>query len=85
VIVDEYSRYTWIIFLAKKKETVDEIISLIKQCERLYNLNVRQLRSDHGTEFKNSTLQDYCYENGILQNFSTTRTPQQNGVAERRN
>ena len=81
VIVDEFSRYSWIIFLAKKKETADEIISLIKQCERLYNLKVIKLRSDHGTEFKNSTLQDYCNEYGILQNFSATRTPKQNGVS----
>ena len=85
VIVDEYSRYTWVIPLAKKKEAAAEIISLIKQCERLYNKKVRQLRSDHDTEFKNFTLQDYCKDVGIFQNFSATRTPQQNGVAERRN
>ena len=65
VIVDEYSRYTWVIFLAKKKDAADEIISLIKQCERIYNKKVRQLRSDHGTEFKNFMLQNYCDEVGI--------------------
>ena len=85
VIVDEYSRYTWVIPLAKKKEAAAEIISLIKQCERLYNKKVWQLIIDHGTEFKNFTLQDYCKDVGIFQNFSATRTPQQNGVAERRN
>ncbi|KAJ9566501.1 hypothetical protein OSB04_002467 [Centaurea solstitialis] len=43
------------------------------------------LRSDHGTEFKNSTLETFFDEKGIYQNFSSVRTPQQNGVAERRN
>nr|KAJ0216932.1 hypothetical protein LSAT_V11C300102190 [Lactuca sativa] len=49
------------------------------------SLKVKQLRSDHGTEFRNSTLEVFCDHKGIGQNFSGPRTPQQNGVAERRN
>ncbi|KAJ9538188.1 hypothetical protein OSB04_030921 [Centaurea solstitialis] len=45
----------------------------------------RSIRSDHGTEFKNSTLETFFDQKGISQNFSSVRTPQQNGVAERRN
>ena len=52
--------------------------------EVLNNLTVRSIRSDHGTEFKNSDLDQFFEEKGISQNFSTVRTPQQNGVAERR-
>nr|KAJ0216892.1 hypothetical protein LSAT_V11C300128750 [Lactuca sativa] len=51
----------------------------------LTGLKVKQLRSDHGTEFRNSTLEEFCDHKGIGQNFSAPRTPQQNGVAERRN
>ena len=85
VIVDEYSRYTWVFFLRSKSDTPDEIISFVKKIETLNNLIVRSIRSDHGTEFKNSGLDEFFENKGIYQNFSTIRTPQQNGVAERRN
>ena len=57
----------------------------MKKAEVLYKLPVRQLRSDNGTEFKNFTLNSFCDEKGISQCYSAARTPQQNGVAERRN
>ena len=49
------------------------------------NRTVKQLRSDHGTEFRNHTVETFCSDLGISQNFSAVRTPEQNGVAERRN
>ena len=53
--------------------------------ETVNNLIVRSIKSDHGTEFKNSTLDEFFKNKGISQNFSILRTPQQNGVVERRN
>ncbi|KAJ9561416.1 hypothetical protein OSB04_006576 [Centaurea solstitialis] len=85
VIVDEYSRYTWVFFLRSKSDAPKEIILFVRKMERLNNLTVRSIRSDHGTEFKNSTLETFFEQKGISQNFSSVRTPQQNGVAERRN
>ncbi|KAJ9565666.1 hypothetical protein OSB04_001632 [Centaurea solstitialis] len=85
VIVDEYSRYTWVFFLRSKSDAPEEIILFVRKTERLNNLTVRSIRSDHGTEFKNSTLETFFDQKGISQNFSSVRTPQQNGVAERRN
>ncbi|KAJ9542546.1 hypothetical protein OSB04_029052 [Centaurea solstitialis] len=85
VIVDEYSRYTWVFFLRAKSDAPEEIILFVRKMERLNNLTVRSIRSDHGTEFKNSTLETFFEQKGITQNFSSVRTPQQNGVAERRN
>nr|KAJ0204837.1 hypothetical protein LSAT_V11C500258600 [Lactuca sativa] len=85
VIVDEFTRFTWVVFLKKKSHVAQEIISLIRKNETLIGLKVKQLRSDHGTEFRNSTLEEFCDHKGIGQNFSAPRTPQQNGVAERRN
>ncbi|KAI3770443.1 hypothetical protein L6452_01576 [Arctium lappa] len=85
VIVDEYSRYTWVIFLRCKSDTPEELISFVKKREVLNNLTVRSIRSDHGTEFKNSSLNNFFENKGISHNFSSVRTPQQNGVAERRN
>ncbi|KAJ9567585.1 hypothetical protein OSB04_003551 [Centaurea solstitialis] len=85
VIVDEYSRYTWVFFLRSKSDAPEEIILFVRKMERLNNLTVRSIRSDHETEFKNSTLETFFDQKGISQNFSSVRTPQQNGVAERRN
>ena len=48
-------------------------------------LNIVSLRSYHGGEFQNESLEMFCEENGIHHNFSTLRTPQQNGVMERKN
>ncbi|KAJ9566903.1 hypothetical protein OSB04_002869 [Centaurea solstitialis] len=85
VIVDEYSRYTWVFFLRSKSDAPEEIIMFVRKMERLNNLTVRSIRSDHEIEFKNSTLETFFDQKGISQNFSSVRTPQQNGVAERRN
>ncbi|KAJ9544936.1 hypothetical protein OSB04_024643 [Centaurea solstitialis] len=85
VIVDEYSRYTWVFFLRAKSDAPEEIILFVRKMEKLNNLIVRSIRSDHGTEFKNSTLETFFEQKGISQNFSSVRTPLQNGVAERRN
>ena len=43
------------------------------------------MRSDHGREFKNIDFEEYCNEHGINHNFSTPKTPQQNGTVERKN
>nr|KAJ0217090.1 hypothetical protein LSAT_V11C300105640 [Lactuca sativa] len=85
VIVDEFTRFTWVVFLKKKSHAAQEIISLIRKNKTLTGLKVKQLRSDHGTEFRNSTLEEFCDHKGIGQNFSAPRTPQQNGVAKRIN
>ena len=57
----------------------------MKKIELEANLPVRLIRSDNGTEFKNSVLNDFCTEKGISRQFSAPRTPQQNGVVERKN
>ncbi|KAJ9553033.1 hypothetical protein OSB04_017078 [Centaurea solstitialis] len=53
--------------------------------ENKTNLKVKVIRSDNGTEFKNADLNSFCEEKGIERQYSTPRTPEQNGVAERRN
>ncbi|KAI3685467.1 hypothetical protein L6452_34711 [Arctium lappa] len=85
VIIDEFTRYTWVFFLRYKSDTTKEIINFIKKSEVLNGQLVRSVRSDNGTEFKNSMLDDFFNEKGISQNFSAVRTPQQNDVVERKN
>nr|GFA17503.1 hypothetical protein [Tanacetum cinerariifolium] len=85
VIVVDYSRYTWVFFLHSKDEASEVIISFIKKTQVNLQLHVQRVRTDNGTEFKNKTLAKFFDEVGITEQFSAARTPQQNGVVERRN
>nr|GEZ30558.1 retrovirus-related Pol polyprotein from transposon TNT 1-94 [Tanacetum cinerariifolium] len=85
VVVDDYSRYTWVFFLHSKDEASDVIISFIKKTQVDLQLQAQCVRTDDGTEFKNKTLAKFFDEVGITQQFFTARTPQQNDVVERRN
>ena len=60
VIVDEFSRYTWVYFLRRKSDAADKIISFIKRMETLNSILVKELRSDNGTEFRNQKLECFC-------------------------
>ncbi|GJT06616.1 retrovirus-related pol polyprotein from transposon TNT 1-94 [Tanacetum coccineum] len=68
-----------------ENEASEVIISLIKKTQVNLQLQVQRVRTDNGTEFKNKTLAKFFDEVGITQQFSAARTPQQNGVVERRN
>jgi len=48
-------------------------------------LNIVSIKSDHGGEFQNESFENFCEENGIYHNFFAPRTPQHNGVVERKN
>nr|GFA82773.1 hypothetical protein [Tanacetum cinerariifolium] len=85
VVVDDYSRYIWVFFLHSKDEAFEVIISFIKKTQVNLQLQVQRVRIDNGTEFKNKTLAKFFDEVGITQQFAAARTPQQNGVVERRN
>ncbi|KAJ9553048.1 hypothetical protein OSB04_017093 [Centaurea solstitialis] len=85
VIVDDYSRFTWIFFLRTKNETSGLIKPFVIRVENKTNLKVKVIRSDNGTKFKNDDLNNFCEEKGIERQYSALRTPQHNGVAERRN
>ncbi|CAJ2670589.1 unnamed protein product [Trifolium pratense] len=85
VVVDDFSRYTWINFIKKKSETFDVFKDLCIQLQREKNNVVLRIRSDHGKEFENSSFSDFCASEGIIHEFSSPITPQQNGVVERKN
>ncbi|GJV38938.1 retrovirus-related pol polyprotein from transposon TNT 1-94 [Tanacetum coccineum] len=85
VIVDDFSRYTWVYFLRSKDETPEIIKKFIAQAQLNYKAKVCKIRTDNGTEFKNTSLKAHYEKLGIMQQFSIARTPQQNGVVERCN
>ncbi|GJR61472.1 putative ribonuclease H-like domain-containing protein [Tanacetum coccineum] len=85
VITDDCTRFSWVFFLASKDETSGILQTFIRQIENQLNHRVKIIRSDNGTEFKNRDMLEFCGNKGIKQEYSTARTPQQNGVAERMN
>nr|GFC67437.1 putative ribonuclease H-like domain-containing protein [Tanacetum cinerariifolium] len=84
-LTDDFSRFTWTLFLKTKDETSGILRNFITEIENLNELRVKIIRCDNGGEFKNKEMNDFCSGKGIKREFSNARTPQQNGVAERRN
>ncbi|GJW87198.1 putative ribonuclease H-like domain-containing protein [Tanacetum coccineum] len=85
VVTDDYSRFTWVFFLATMDETSGILKSFITGIENLVDHKVKVIRCDNETEFKNREMNPFCEMKGILRQYSIARTPQQNRVAEMRN
>ncbi|GJR74736.1 putative ribonuclease H-like domain-containing protein [Tanacetum coccineum] len=85
VITDDFSRFSWVFFLRTKDETSGILKDFIRQIENQLNQKVKTIRCDNGTEFKNRDIIEFCGSKGIKREYSNARTPQQNGVAERKN
>nr|GEV86414.1 putative ribonuclease H-like domain-containing protein [Tanacetum cinerariifolium] len=85
VVTDDYSRFSWVFFLATKDETSTILKTFIAGIENQIIHKVKIIRSDNKTEFKNHDLNQFCGMKGIKREFSVARTPQQNSVAERKN
>nr|GEX03976.1 retrovirus-related Pol polyprotein from transposon TNT 1-94 [Tanacetum cinerariifolium] len=85
VIVDDYSRYTWTLFLCSKDETPEVLKEFLMMIQRNLQALVITVRTDKGTKFLNKTLNAFLKEEVIEHQTSTARTPKQNGVVETRN
>ena len=72
-------------FLSHKNEAFDEFVNFSKLVQKDQKFVIMKIMSDHGTEFENAEFDEFCRKEGIGHNFSTPRTPQQNGVVERKN
>ncbi|WVZ92866.1 hypothetical protein U9M48_038902 [Paspalum notatum var. saurae] len=76
VIVDDYSRFTWVFFLSDKAKTQEVLKKFMTRAQNEYEVKIKKVRRDNGKEFKNT---------GIKHEFSVPYTPQQTGVVERKN
>ncbi|GKA94576.1 retrovirus-related pol polyprotein from transposon TNT 1-94 [Tanacetum coccineum] len=85
VIVDDYSRFTWVKRLRSKDEAPDFIIKFLKMIQVRLKVPVRRIKTDNGTEFVNQTLREYYEKVNISHETSVARSSQQNGVVKRRN
>ncbi|GJU72576.1 putative ribonuclease H-like domain-containing protein [Tanacetum coccineum] len=85
VVTDDFSKFSWVFFLASKDETSGILKRFITEIENQLNRKVKVIRCDNGTEFKNREMNEFCGLKRIKREFSVARTPQQNGVAKRKN
>jgi hypothetical protein len=59
VIVDDYSKYTWVFFLHDKAITCDIFKSFVRRAENEFELKLKKVRNDNGSEFKNTMLKSF--------------------------
>nr|GEW11264.1 hypothetical protein [Tanacetum cinerariifolium] len=85
VVTDDYSRFSWVFFLATKDETSPILQTFISSIDNQLSLKMKILRSNNKTEFKNHDLNQFCGMKEIKREFSVPRTPQQNGISKRKN
>jgi len=65
VVVDEFSRFTWVSFIREKSDTFDVFKDLCTQLQREKDCGIMRIKSDHGTEFENAKFDEYCSGEGI--------------------
>jgi len=83
--VDDCSRKMWIYFVKLKSQAFDVFLNFQKMVELESGRKIKILRTDGGGEYASRAFDDYCATNGIQRQYTCSYTPQQNGVAERRN
>ena len=83
--MNDFSKYTWFLFLSQNNEAFYEFSKFCNKVQNEKGFAITCIRSDYGREFENIDFEEYCNEYGINHNFSTSKTPQQNGVVERKN
>jgi len=85
LLIDDYTRMTWVAFLKHKLESFGKFKAFKALVENETNLKIKCLRSDNGREFTFDEFNEFYEHHGIIRHFSVARTPQQNGLAERKN
>ena len=85
VIVDDFSRYTWVEFLRVKLKACEKLENLCKRLQNEKGVPIVKIRSDQGKEFENARFESFCEKNGIKKEFSAPKTPQPNRVVEKKN
>jgi hypothetical protein len=75
VIVDDFSRFAWVFFLQDKSKTQGTLKCFLRRAQNEFELKVKKIRSDNGSEFKNLQVEEYLEEEGIKHEFSAPYTP----------
>ncbi|CAJ2662733.1 unnamed protein product [Trifolium pratense] len=83
--IDDHSRVCWVYLLKGKSDVCQAVKDFCTMVQNQYQTNIQVFRSDNGKEYFNANLSDFFLKNGIIHQSSCPNTPQQNGVAERKN
>lgn len=83
--IDDHTRVCWVYLLKEKTEVRNVFQNFHSMIQTQFQTQIQVLRSDNGTEYFNSILGDYLRTKGIIHQSSCPNTPQQNGIAERKN
>jgi transposase InsO family protein len=75
VIDDDFSHFTWVFSLQDKTETQSTLKHFLKRAQNEFELKVKNIRSDNGSEFKNLQVEEYLEDKGIKDEFSALYTP----------
>jgi transposase InsO family protein len=78
IIVDDYSRYSWVFFLESKDEVFEHFRSLALRLNNEHPNCLKAIHGDNRTEFRNASFDQFCLEHSIDQQFSALCVPQQN-------
>ena len=84
-LIDDFTKYTIIAFLKHKSEVLDHFIAYKNLVENQLDTRIKTIRTDNGGEYISTDFQAFCSNHGIRHQFTVPYTPQQNGVAERKN
>jgi transposase InsO family protein len=76
VIVNDYSHFTWVFFLQDKSETQEVLKKFLRMTQNKFDAKVKKIRSDNGTKFKNTQVEDFLDEQDIKHEFLASYTPQ---------
>jgi transposase InsO family protein len=85
LLIDDLSRYMWVVALGSKGEAVDAIRCAQTAAEAECGRKLRMLCTDNSSEFTAAEFTSYCVDEGVQRHYSAPHSPQQNGVIERRN
>src|ERR1700678_1469067 len=84
-IVDDCSRFCIVMLLKQKSDVAEALRDCFTMLENQFERKVKILRTDNGKEYVNQDVKNYCREKGIRRQLTVVHTPEQNGVADRRN
>ena len=68
-----------------KCQVQEKVKTFVRRAQKEFSLPIKKVRSDNGTEFKNTLIEEFLDEEGIKHGFSTPYNSRQNGVVERKN
>ncbi|RVW32186.1 Retrovirus-related Pol polyprotein from transposon RE2 [Vitis vinifera] len=83
--IDDHSRFTWVYFLCSKSEVFRTFTEFLAYVDNQFSTSIKTLRTDSGGEYLSTEFQAFLASKGIIHQRSCPFTPQQNGVAERKN